>query len=345
MTSLPPAPSATGAALPTWESLILSEQPPDAAWASIFRRLRDTALATTPSRLHRQTVVPDRLIAESAWDLWQAFPSHAPKVVDAIREFWSASAAGVGSAVLILDALSLRELPLIHAAAQKRGIIPTDVQVRGACVPTETESFAAALGLGGRSKLFNNQPPQTFIFGGPDVHTDVLEGPFADCIPRIASKPRLFLWHKWPDDPLIHVQSEQREGDAVVAAEIKRTLASDEFWAFLNAMRQGRRLLITGDHGYASASEFSSEVRDDASIRLFAGAFGAQRAIREDPARPWQRLHLPPPVLRFADSSGTWLVVIGQKKWKVRGGFPTLCHGGLSLLEAALPVIELPPLG
>ena len=28
-------------------------------------------------------------------------------------------------------------------------------------------------------------------------------------------------------------------------------------------MRQGRRLLIAGDHGYASACEFSSEIKDD----------------------------------------------------------------------------------
>ena len=70
----------------------------------------------------------------------------------------------------------------------------------------------------------------------------------------------------------------------------------------------------------------------------------AQRAIREDPTQPWPRRHLPPPVLRFTDAGGTWLVVVGQRKWKVRGGFPTLCHRGLSLLEAAVPIIEFPPL-
>lgn len=329
----------------SWGSLILSEHPAPTTWSKIFKRLGESALASSSSSsLHRETVIPDRLIAECAWDLWQVFPTDAPKVIDAIRAFWTTASGGTGTAVLILDALSLRELPLIVAGASKRSIPITNISVCGSMVPTETVGFAAALGLSSRSQLFNNQPPASFIFAGPDVHTDVLEEPFGDCVARIPPKPRLFLWHKWPDEPLIHDHSEQREGDTVVGAEIKRTLSSDDFWLFVNSLRQGRRLLITGDHGYATACDFSSEIKDEESIRLFAGTFGAQRAIREDPAKPWPRRHLPPPVLRFTDAGGTWLVVIGQRKWKVRGGFPTLCHRGLSLLEAAVPVIELPSL-
>jgi hypothetical protein len=338
--TFPPIPSAAQ----TWESLILSERPATAVWADIFARLGEVALATTPATLHRETIIPDRLLAESAWDLWQSFPTAAPKVVNALHDFWTAPSAGAGTAVLILDGLSLRELPLIVAAARKRGVVPASTAVRGSEVPSETDGFAAALGLPGRSKLFNNQSPQSFIFAGPDVHTDVLEAPFADCVACVPAKARIFIWHKWPDDPLIHLHADHPNGGAVVAAEVKRALASDDFWKLVNCLRQGRRLLITGDHGYATASDFSSEVRDKESIQLLAGTFGAQRSVREDPAQPWPRRQLPPPVLRFDDADGTWLVVLGQRKWKVRGGFPTLCHRGLSLLEAAIPVIELPPL-
>ena len=34
-------------------------------------------------------------------------------------------------------------------------------------------------------------------------------------------------------------------------------------------------------------------------------------------------------------------IVMGQRKWKVQGGFPHVCHGGMSLLEVAVPWIEL----
>lgn len=328
----------------SWESLIHSEQPAATVWDSIFARLGEIAtISTSAAALHRETIAPDRLLAESAWDLWQSFPTAAPKVIDALREFWNSPSVSSGTAVLILDALSLRELPIILGAAEKRGIRAVRHQVRGSQVPSETDQFAAALGLSSRSKLFNNKPPQSFIFSGSDVHTDIMEDPFADCVSRVPTKARIFLWHKWPDEPLIHLHAERPDGDTVVAAEVKRALTSDGFWSLVNTMRQGRRLLITGDHGYAATAEFSSEVRDAESIRLFAGTFGAQRAIREDPNQPWPRRHLPPPVLRFQDAGDTWLVVLGQRKWKVSGGFPTLCHRGLSLLEAAVPVIELPP--
>ena len=329
----------------SWESLVLADQSSRATWTAIFTRLRELALASPNAvALHKETIVPDRVLAESAWDLWQAFPPTAPKVIDGLKDFWSHQSGSAGSAILVLDALSLRELPIIVAAAKKAGAEPVRVEVRGSQVPTETDQFAAALGLSSRSKLFNNKPPASFIFGGPDVHTDILDAPFADCVGLIAPKPRLFLWHKWPDEPLIHDHAEARDGDSIVAAKIKETLQSEGFWAVVNRLRQGRRLVITGDHGYATASDFSSELKDEESIKLFSGTFGAQRAIREDSANPWPRRHLPPPVLRFVDGGGTWLVVMGQRKWKVRGGFPTLCHRGLSLLEAAVPFIELPPL-
>jgi hypothetical protein len=327
----------------TWDLLILSERNAAQTWEDIFSKLGSVALTTAnPSLLHRETTTPDRLIAECAWNLWQSFPTDAPNVVSAIRDFWSSPSSSTGTAVLVLDALSLRELPLILAAGQKRGIRAVRHNVRGSVVPTDTNRFAAALGLPSRSRLSNNEYPQSFIFAGSDVHTDVLDSHFADCVARVAAKPRLFIWHEWPDHPLIHNHAEVTDGDAVVAAEIKRTISSDDFWAFINALRQGRRLLITGDHGYATACEFSSEIKDEESIRLFSGTFGAMRAIREDPTQPWPRRDLPPRVLRFPIGNDTWLVVIGQRKWKVRGGFPTLCHYGLSLLEAAVPVIEFP---
>lgn len=328
---------------PSWESLILSAQPPDVVWRAIFARLCEVSLAATnPAAMHRETILPDRLLAESAWDLWQQFPAAAPTVVAGLRDFWAGTSGVAGSAILILDALSLRELPIIVAAAKKRGIEPVRCEVRGSQVPTETDQFAQALGLPSRSKLFNNQPPASFIFNGVDTHTDVIDAPFADCVPSVTAKPRLFLWHKWPDEPLIHLHADKDEGATIVASEVKRQVNSDGFWQFVDRLRQGRRLIITGDHGYATAREFYHEYKDQAA-QDFAGVFGAQRAIREDPSKPWPRRHLPPPVLRFNNGGGEWLVIVGQRKWKVRGGSPTLCHRGLTLLEAAVPFIEFPP--
>jgi hypothetical protein len=258
-------------------------------------------------------------------------------VVDELKNFWVAK-PGVGTAVLILDALSLRELPLIVQAGQARGLAPIRVEARGSEVPSETDRFAEALGLPGRSKLYNNQAPDTFIFTGPDVYTDLLDAPLADCQGSITTAPRLFIWHKWPDEPLIHLHDKKKDGPQIVAARTKVELTSDGFWALVDRMRQNRRLIITGDHGYATSSDFSSEVKDEESVKLLRTVFGAARSARENPQSPWPSQHLPPLVIRY----NGWLVVTGQRKWSVQGEFPHLCHRGLSLLEAVVPVIEYP---
>src|SRR5262249_214569 len=154
--------------------LIVAQADPAAAWKGICEGLREIAIqATKAGALDKATVIPDRLLANTAWILWDDFQHHAPTAVDELKRFWVP--AGVsGPAVLILDGLSLRELPMVLTAAKERGLSATRAEALGSQVPSDTDSFAAALGLAGRSKLSNNRPPRTFIFSGPDVHTDVL---------------------------------------------------------------------------------------------------------------------------------------------------------------------------
>lgn len=321
-----------------WLETIVSDIDPATTWKQLFIYLRDIALSSVKSGgLDRATVVPDRLLANSAWDLWDDFHRSAPTVIDELKKFWVQTSA-TGTAVLVLDGLSLRELPLIVGAANDRKLKPSRVEALGAQVPTETDRFAEALGISGRSKLFNNQAPASFIFGGPDVHTNVLDAPFADCIGSVPSSPRLFLWHKWPDEPLIHLHDSKDDGPDVVAAQTKLQLYSDEFWDFVDRIRQGRRLVVTSDHGYAVSRFFSDEIKDSGTVQMLRNAFGAKRCGVESPDTPWPRRHLPPLVSRRDHR----IVVLGQRKWAVQGGFPHLCHGGLSLLEAVVPFIEFP---
>jgi hypothetical protein len=153
---------------------------------------------------------------------------------------------------------------------------------------------------------------------------------FTDCCGAIPPEKNLFIWHTWLDD-MIHVNPKMH--DQIHSTAVS-AFQSDGFWSFINCLRQGRSLIITGDHGYTNSKYFSGDENEPESIDIFRNAFGASRYI---PAKePWNQAFMPPCVL----STKTHHVIVGQKKWKVQGGFPALCHGGLTLLEVAVPFIE-----
>ena len=50
---------------------------------------------------------------------------------------------------------------------------------------------------------------------------------------------------------------------------------------------------------------------------------------------------VPPVALQINSPHGARLLALGRRKWRSQGGYPTLTHGGLSLLEVLSPWIEV----
>lgn len=310
-----------------WHDIILDAKTPELAWQSIFDTLLDLAIkAPAPDKLHKDTVVPDRLLSEAAWNLWYDYPRAAPKTSVALKQ-WCDTPSSSGKAVLILDALSLRELPLLLAGGEKHGAIPLSIGVKGSQCPSSTTHFAKALGLPSRSALANDGKPESFTLFD-SCFTNVLGIPFEDC--AVPPMSNLFLWHSWLDD-MIHLY--HREPDQVIK-NASSALLGDGFWTFANKLRQGRKLVITSDHGYAMSRLFSSNVDDKDDIRLMREKLGASRY--KSASEEWNAGVMPPLVMTHDKQN----VVMGQWRWDVQGGFPHMCHGGMSLLEVAVPFVE-----
>ncbi|OCQ93484.1 hypothetical protein BCD64_00885 [Nostoc sp. MBR 210] len=317
----------------TWTNPILHSCDPASAWAHLFEILATLSQKSTPEEIRKQTIAPDRLLAESAWDLWQAYNSTASRTSQVIQEWWAKPFAN-GRATLILDALSLLHLPLLLDGAKSYGITPLSVRVTGSEIPSDTDMFAHALGVPSRSSLRNNSAPIGFALHQYEVYTDVLDIPFEDCLSSVPSNPNVFIWHTWLDD-LIHVHHKRPE---LILKTSQQAFQSNGFWTFINRLRQGRRLLITSDHGYAVSKLFSTEEKDPDAIAILRDTFGASRYCKAQ--QPWNQRFMPPVAINLNGHH----VILGQRKWKVQGGFPDLCHGGLSLLEVAVPFIEFSPM-
>ncbi len=319
----------------SWLTTILDTAEPADTWSALFARLKTIAASSgSPIELHNQTQCPDRLLAESAWELWQAYPSAARRASQVLMEWWQQPQGATGKAVLVLDALSLRELAPLLGGANIRGVRLFQVSAIGSEIPSDTDQFAKALGVPSRASLKNNASPSGFVLARGGCYTDVLSYPFEDCLGSVPHEPNIFLWHMWLDD-LIHVYKKLPDQIYSLAAQ---GLQSDAFWAFVDRLRQGRRLVITADHGYAVARLFSTEEKEESVVQALREVFGASRS--QSSSQPWPRKFMPPLVL----TAGGHHMVMGQRKWKVRGGFPHADHGGLTLLEVAVPFVELPPL-
>lgn len=318
------------------------------AWRFIIQRTLDIASrplaeGNAPGEVvkrDREIGELDLFLASSGWDLWQSFGqpeiSGVERTSDRLARWWNEPKFGsVGRAVLILDALSLRELPWLLQGAKERGFSLQGVTATASELPSETNEFARALGLANRSQLQNN--------GGGLVHklqpaqTESIDLPWKDCEGLVGSasgaKNWLF-WHHWPDAKLHDYGAGQ--GLELLTKDAVQQLTSDDFWSFVERLSTGRRLVITSDHGYAATGCFPDADGEVATHLKQTFSSGRSKAGNGD-AGPF----VPPVALQINSQHGPHLLALGRRKWRSQGGYPTLTHGGLSLLEVLSPFVEL----
>jgi hypothetical protein len=144
------------------------------------------------------------------------------------------------------------------------------------------------------------------------------------------------LWHHWPDSR-VHDVAVAGQGLEKLTTEVQRELTSDEFWKLVERLATGRRLVITSDHGYAASGLFGDT--PDEQARHLKDLFKSRRSAPDGgaPFGSW----VPPVELALESIHGKRRYAVGRRKWKSQGGYPTLTHGGLSVLEVASPFIEI----
>lgn len=315
-------------------------EPTKEAWKVIFEKLWEVFSAPlTPMNAEQQVMARERsvsdlelLLSGSAWELWFEFECSVPRAARSLVDFWNSRPGG--KAVLILDGLSLRELPWLLQEATRRGFHIEQAAVKGSELPSDTTPFARALGFAQRSAMENNGASQTHYL--PDARTESLNAAWEYCLDWIGSAPDIVLWHHWPDER-IHQLSEPGDGFQKLSREAAQKLTSDSFWSMVERMATGRRVVITSDHGYAASGMFTDVANKEQAAWLKTN-FGSSRFAHG----PGTVHHWAPPIsLCLKTANGTNQFALGRRKWRSAGGYPTLAHGGLSLLEVTVPFIEL----
>ena len=295
---------------------------------------RPMGVGNAPSEVikrEREIGALDHFLSSSGWDLWQAFGDTVERTSDRLVRWWNEPYSA--KAVLILDGLSLRELPWLLQGAKERGLTLHALSANASELPGETNEFARALGFGSRSPLQNH--------GGGLAHklqpayTECVDMPWKDCEGLINSTPNWVFWHHWPDSK-VHDGAGAGQGLDILTRDAAEQLSSDDFWAFVERLATGRRLVITSDHGYAATGLFPDAEGEVGQFlkKTFSSGRSTSGAGDTGP-------FVPPVALQVNSPHGAHLLALGRLKWRSQGGYPTLTHGGLSLLETLSPFVEL----
>lgn len=309
------------------------------AWGVVIKSAveiasRPLAAGNAPSEVikrDREIGALDNFLSSSGWDLWQSFGDTVERTSDRLVRWWSEPYSA--KAVLVLDGLSLRELPWLLQGAKERGFTLHEVSANASELPGETNEFAQALGFGSRSQLQNN--------GGGLAHrlqpaqTESVDMPWKDCEGLVNGAPNWVFWHHWPDSR-IHDGAGAGQGLETLTKDAAEQFSSDAFWAFVERLATGRRLVITSDHGYAATGYFPDAEGEVGQYlkKTFSSGRSTSGVGETGP-------FVPPVALQVNSPHGAYLLALGRRKWKSQGGYPTLTHGGLSLLEVLSPFVEI----
>ena len=317
----------------------LTQAPAAEAWpAAVAHALAVCRAPLTPARAvgdvvrrERELGALDNLLAGCAWDLWPDLPDCVDTTAERLTRWWAQQHGG--KAVLLLDGLSLRELPWLLQGAAERGYTTHTVAATASEVPGNTTPFAKALGFASRSALAHNGGGHAHRLHG--AHTECTALPWADCANLVNAHPHWVFWHEWPDRQM-HDTAGAGQGLDTLTRHTADQLTSDAFWSLVQRLSQGRRLVITSDHGYAATGYFADA--DDRAKAVLKPNFGAKRS---SPGTGDAGALLPPVLLQTTSAHGSHRQALGRWKWPAQGGYPTLAHGGLTLLEVLSPYIEL----
>ena len=309
------------------------------AWRVIIEHAIETAskplaAGNAPSEVikrDREIGALDHFLATGGWDLWQTFGSTVERTSERLARWWSEPYSA--KAILILDGLSLRELPWLLQGAKERGFTLHEVAAHASELPAETNQFAQALGFGSRSQLQNNGGGLAHRL--QPAHTECVDMPWKDCEGLINGAPNWIFWHHWPDSK-VHDGSGAGQGLETLTRDAAQQLCGDDFWSFVGRLATGRRLVITSDHGYAATGYFPDA--DGEVGQFLKKTFSSGRSVAGGgDTGPF----VPPVAIQINSPHGAHLLALGRRKWRSPGGYPTLTHGGLSLLEVLSPFVEL----
>ena len=147
------------------------------------------------------------------------------------------------------------------------------------------------------------------------AYTECVDLPWKDCAALVNGTPNWVLWHQWPDRK-VHEGAGAGQGLDVLIRDAAEQLGSDDFWALVERLATGRRLVITSDHGYAATGYFpdaDGDVGASSLRKTFSSGRGNVGTGDTGPFVPPVAMHINSP--HGDHILGDWPLEMAQSGW------------------------------
>lgn len=235
-----------------------------------------------------------------------------------------------GSAVVVFDGLSLREIPIILKLSERSGFRVKEVGTSIAAIPSETMDFVAREFQCGKVSPTTLQTRSELKGRGI---TAIYTNNITQGINATDGNCPLLVWSAFPDNTYTDSGSKFENHFENIHIQFETA------WMHTVQQIKGRKtIIITSDHGYVFFGTGMERTSSESEIRELNNYFGNNRniSLSDNP-------HPPKSDDIIIDEGRGVTMIKGRIKTRSTGDAATKLykHGGLSLLEMLTPWVVL----
>ena len=210
--------------------------------------------------------------------------------------------------IVVMDGMSIRESALLYKSLKSKGYnVKHDFNF--SAVPSDTEFFRGKIKKSMSDFLQINNPKNI----------------------RLAGDER-YIWSYFPDVMLDKIKT----GHTVISSLEEMYEVVEKIVIEILAVLKAEKIVITSDHGYIrTEAGFVFPVPEKAK-RKFQRIFGSKRYVKMDDVDVEDLIKE-----GYIKEFNGYYIAKSRYLWPVRGRYSIYIHGGLSLMECFVPVLEV----
>jgi hypothetical protein len=233
-------------------------------------------------------------------------------------------------ALVIMDGLSIREANLLFSNLKMKDLKINDYSFEFSALPSDTGNFC--------KKFFNVEEPSQITMK-KNLNFRYYHIVKEEDVERIkGDEKKLVVWCAFPDI-FMHIKE---KGRAVIKSlEEVLTETLDILRKILERINSDE-ITLTSDHGYILHRPFAVQSLTGEYQKLMRKIFGMKRGMKSSDIEEeaLNKLKEIPEIGNLVQIKKEFLVAKNRFGWSVSGRRSLITHGGLSLMENLIPVIE-----